>query len=247
MNFSNAKKTWVLFSMLPRFHMLQEGPRQGRVNFKGTKTKMKWREHSIAAREALGVSPKYSPWTRRAAFCGTGIPLTDRVKDLLDLVTGEQLYCEGRPFNASDEDVEMAMCGSYIDVSQSHQRRKSSYSWTGTLPTVTTSTVLYSFKRDSIILPLELLMVHGFPRDMILPAGLSPSNFKSLVGNGMCAPSLACALMAATLALLQFDSQRPGLVDVDCSFDLDRSQDDCEHGSASPDLGSASSFCSEDL
>lgn len=173
------------------FKTYQESQSQKPMVERGTK----WRQRSAAIRESLLISPTYSPWTRRNEFQGLGIPHTQRVLDLLNVVTAERLYSLEIPFSARDSQIEEAMAESFVDVSQSHDRRPCSHQH-GCLPTVTTSTLLYSFSKDSVVLPQELFMLHGFPRHMAIPPGMTQSNFRSMVGNGMCAPSLAQSLGA---------------------------------------------------
>lgn len=90
------------------------------------------------------------------------------------------------------------MAGAYADVSQSHSRR--CFSCLGEpVPTLTSSTVLYSFDQDSIVHPTELMRWHGFPRNLVFPP--DARDVRSLVGNSMCAPSLAQAIAALTVLL----------------------------------------------
>lgn len=187
----------------------------------------KWRAASAAIREKLKVSPFFNPWTRKQDFQAVGISVTPRIADLLDVITAERLSrlkLLGKPL--SDNDIEEAMSGCYADVSQSHQRRSCSYP-DRPMPTVCTSTCLYSFALDSIILPIELFMLHGFPRTLKFSDELGISGVKSLVGNGMCAPCLAQALMSlyAVLVPVTDTACTPVQGVVRCGSDSDQDYD----------------------
>ena len=69
----------------------------------------------------------------------------------------------------------------------------------GSVPTVCTSTALWSYKLHRMITPSELLALNGFP-DYNLST-LSWFEATSLAGNGMCSAALACVLLPALAAL----------------------------------------------
>ena len=138
-------------------------------------------------RAKLGISGKFSPWTGRPEFVGEGIPHTPRVLDLLDVAASERLS-SGQGFNAF-----------YCDCSQSHSRAV----WTrasGANPTFTTSTLLYAFHADRIVLPWEMCLMHGFPASARIPASVSQGDFKRLIGNGMSCPCVAVLLWGLHVA-----------------------------------------------
>ena len=144
-------------------------------------------------------TPKMAPWTSRKAFKGAGMNaqamMTERVKDLLDCVTLQRLKTQTRLRSQSLEDF---MKGTYVDISQSHVRK--SFSSPGNpAPTITTSTILYSFDLDSVILPTELFRWHGYPRTLKMPDRME--DVKSLVGNGMAAPCLAQCIVSLCVLL----------------------------------------------
>ena len=119
---------------------------------------------------------------------GTGLTGSDRVRDLLDCVTTQKLVLHKDQERRSKRvDIPKLMSGTIVDTSQSHERRCFSF---GGKPvnTITTSSALYSFSLDSIILPSEVFLWHGFPRVLAMPS--STTQTKNLIGNSMCAPVL---------------------------------------------------------
>lgn len=122
--------------------------------------------------------------------------------DLLDIITIERL-AQLKSQNIKVASVEDAMDGSFADISQSHARR--TYSHRGTkMFTITTSTNLYSFTHDSIILPEEMYTMHGFSRSLSFPSHLTIGQQQNLVGNGMAAPCLAQILSALYILLCKY-------------------------------------------
>ena len=113
---------------------------------------------------------------------------TERTCDLLDIVAAQTLL-QNRSMP-----VDEALRNVYVDISQSHTRMN--WSRRSIVGTFTTSTELYSFAADRIILPCEMAWLHGFPRSMRVPREMSPKALKDAVGNGMSLPSLGAMLYA---------------------------------------------------
>lgn len=172
----------------------------------------KWKVDSSKWRTVLGVPPDFAPWTGRDSFQPQGMPLpTDRVKDLLDCIAIQRLDSLKGSSKGPIEDV---MKGTFADVSQSHFRR--CFALPGSpVPTLTTSTALYSFELDSMVLPSEMFRWHGYPRTLVFPG--SPHDVKSLLGNSMCAPCLGQAIVALSKLLYEVNymSDRDSDLDSD--------------------------------
>ena len=117
------------------------------------------------------------------------IVTADRMKDLR---LGSQ--------HATRERLDEVMRASFLDVSQSHERRKFAHEGQ-ILPTLTTSTMLYSFGLDRAVKPEELFRWHGYPRTLVFPQGLSAGNLRVLIGNSMSAPCLAQAILSLYVLL----------------------------------------------
>ena len=137
-----------------------------------------------------------------SGFCGCP---TDRVKDLLDCITIQRIKAASQDTSLKGLSVEELMKGAYADVSQSHTRRCFCYNGSP-VPTLTTSTILYSFDLDSVVHPLELYRWHGFPRSLEFPSEAGISTLRSLLGNGMCAPCLGQSLVALLILLYESDN-----------------------------------------
>ena len=89
----------------------------------------------------------------------------------------------------------------YVDVSQNPARR----AWTnhaGVSKCLTTTTCMYSFGRDRVCLPVELLFLQGHTREVILPGKMSQNAIKNLAGEGMCLPCLGSLLYCLRLTKL---------------------------------------------
>ena len=142
----------------------------------------KWQSQSFQARDSLGVSSSFNVWTSRPNFAGEGIPLTARVRDLMD-VTAARVLSEQR-----------SMSGIYLDVSQAHNR-KCHTNFNGISPCCTTSTILYSFGHDRIILPSELLAIHGYS-GLQIPESVSERDLKHMVGSCIALPCIGTLLLA---------------------------------------------------
>eukprot|EP00438_Fugacium_kawagutii_P006182 Skav207470 [mRNA] locus=scaffold3545:482683:483165:- [translate_table: standard] len=136
----------------------------------------------------MGVSPDFSPWTGQPTFQGHGMKLTERTKDILNVVAISHMKATKLGVDRAD------WKGVYVDVSQNLSRK----SWTepgGSLKCLCTSTSLYSFFADRQILPLETLFAQGYPTSLRL-GGLTQSDLKDFAGEGMCLPCIASVLWA---------------------------------------------------
>ena len=154
-----------------------------------------WQRESQEMRQQLGVSSECRPWTGRASFQGLGLPKTDRILDLLDLFTIKR--CKDANHSLRDN-LEEFMAGQYMDVSQS-LHRKAHTNAQGCNHALTTSSLLYSFTRDSVVTGRELLLFHGQPRSLSLPVDMAESQIMQLAGEGMTIPSLASVLWCVFL------------------------------------------------
>ena len=82
----------------------------------------------------------------------------------------------------------------YVDVSQSLDRNCFS-SAEGIVPCFTSSTELYSYGQDRIILPEEMLAMHGFGA-VTVPDSVDIRDLKRMAGTGMSLPCLGTILLA---------------------------------------------------
>ena len=112
---------------------------------------------------------------------------------ILDCVALEKL-------KPRDNDLDFAakkaiLSNVYTDISQNPIRRNFTNA-RGITGTITTSTMLYSFHRDGIILPLELMMLQGHRRDFSIPYNMTSMQLKELAGEGIFLPCLGVVLWA---------------------------------------------------
>ena len=147
----------------------------------------KWRSHSKSIRAALGVTMSCAPWTTKSNFVGEGLNLTPRVLDLLDLTTIKVLEDRNRNLRSGMKHI-------YVDVSQS-VLRDCFTSGDEVSPCFTTSTEMYSFAEDRVILPQEMLSMHGY-QSVAVPNSVSPRDLKRMVGGGMSLPCVGTVLAA---------------------------------------------------
>ena len=127
----------------------------------------------------MGAEAK--PWTGRDAFLGTGLVQSARVMDLLDCVAAQKMKDRGT------RKVLDAVDGVLVDTSQSHNRKPYSASVARCL---TTSSNIYSFSRDSMLVGLEYFALQGHG-EWTQDGGLSTRKLRALAGEGIGLPCLA--------------------------------------------------------
>ena len=154
----------------------------------------KWTVQIADWLDELGVSSNEpSPWSAHSACAN----LSQRVKSMLDAVVWAKL---GKPAKRmSFQQKQQALLHVYVDVSQNPCRRPFSNSQ-DVCGTMTTSSLFYSFARDDLVLPFEMLLWHGHSRALVVPAGVTGSQIKSLAGEGMSLPCLGTCLWTGLLS-----------------------------------------------
>lgn len=157
----------------------------------------KWKVQLVDWLHSMGISSgTKSPWAGDILFKGTGIPITDRVRGLLDAVVWQKL---GKAAGTmSFKQKQLLLKDTYVDISQNPVRRPYTNAQ-GILGTMTTSSVYYSFDRDGVVLPYEMLLWHGHSRLLRVPPETKGRALKALAGEGMSAPCLGSVLWAAFL------------------------------------------------
>ncbi|CAE7321568.1 unnamed protein product [Symbiodinium natans] len=153
-----------------------------------------WRVHSDKLRNALQVSRAWCGWTGRPEFRQTSAQLTDRVKDLLDVAVAWRLRKQGLPLWVGPEAQE-CLKDFFVDVSQSVGRTPWGKCGDNVL-CFTKSTVLYSFQRGSLVHPLEMARMLGWPDNWEAPAGVPLNKIKEMLGNSVALPSLGSVVWA---------------------------------------------------
>lgn len=154
-----------------------------------------WKKDSAEFRNKLNISPSFSPWTGRAAFIGLGIKHNIRNLDMIDIIACKKTVGQKR----TDANMKSALQNVFVDLSQGLKRWPCT-SDDGTTHCLTTSSELYSYARDSAVLPLELLFLHGHdPKKIRMPTGMKHSDIQALAGEGIALPCLAVMLWSLYL------------------------------------------------
>ena len=161
-----------------------------------------WQTQSVVWRDRLKVSRKYGPWTQSQQTQLHGLPGTDRVKDLVDLVALEKTQGKKRTWHQMQE----ALKGHFVDVSQSHQRFKCSNT-SGFMPTMTTGSLYYSYESDTVLCAREHMLLQGHQNTFRVPVSMTPRQLRAMAGNGMSLPSLGTVIWSWFLMM-----NRKGLV-----------------------------------
>lgn len=148
-----------------------------------------WQKDSLILRDKAKVSPEFRPWTSRPSFTAKGVRLTDRIRDLMDSVVIDRMSQGKQTLTQIVKDMD----DTFLDFSQSHQRK----CWTqvnGINKCLTTSSTIYSYGADRLVLPIETLKFMGYPDSLKLPYPMSHHDIRDFVGEAMCLPCVATVL-----------------------------------------------------
>lgn len=167
----------------------------------------KWVQQIAAWRRELGAVGSLSdlkPWSRFNPRL-LGIPQTRRVMETLDCIAIDMLGgAKAAQHILSKPNAEIlvrtALDDCYADVSQNPIRRAYSGS-DGILSCLHTGTCLYSFRRDSVIVPFELMLLQGHGLDIRIPSMMRQKQLHDLAGMGMFLPCVACIIVSVMLTV----------------------------------------------
>ena len=140
-----------------------------------------------------------SPWCGKSTLRSEA---SERVQSLVDCVVWAKLGSSNRSMSWGEK--QECLKHTYVDTSQNHCRRPYTNS-KGVTGTLTTSSHIYSFGRDSYILPKEMLLWHGHSRAITIPDNVKASQLKALAGEGMSLPCIGSVLWSALL--VRFENQ----------------------------------------
>ena len=170
--------------------MLQDGTRQTRIP--------EWKIQASALRKSLGIAEHVRPW----AACPrkyTGLKVTPRVLEMIELAAifhlGSEKASAFMQLKQQPALLQRELAEVYVDVSQNPCRRP----WTnlaGISKCLTTSSQIYSFKRDGVVLPLELMGWQGHRHALSLGSDMMPQDLKELAGQGISLPCLAVVIVS---------------------------------------------------
>jgi hypothetical protein len=156
----------------------------------------RWRCHSNELRTKLGVSATFQPWTSQLREL-VGVPRhLPRILDLLDIAWIVALKNNQKLPPDTRMTESQLKVGYFVDISQGVNRKPWYRDY---LPTLTQSTVLYSFEFDFVLAGRTHLHLQGFPAD-IQVAGLSNEQCRLLAGEAWSLPGMAPAFYAYFLA-----------------------------------------------
>ena len=116
--------------------------------------------------------------------------MTDRAQDLMDITAAMFLSKCKKPGSKCPMLKQV-----FLDVSQSHCRPSCS-SEDGVGPCFTTSSELYHFGSDRVVLPQEMLAMLGYVQPVQLPDSVQPQDLKRMLGGGMSLPCIGAILIA---------------------------------------------------
>lgn len=131
---------------------------------------------------------------------------TPRVKALLDLVATERLMyaCSNQQTPISEikefsqERKQELLKHVFCDISQNPKFRSCTGN-DGVTGCLTTSTLLYSYGKDRMVLPFELMLFQGHRRGLKIPQDMKSSSLRSLAGEGMAVPCLGAIIWSLYL------------------------------------------------
>ena len=140
------------------------------------------------------------PWTTLPGLRLVGISPTERVRCILDVVTMEVLGGAVQTQQLMKDDrfyqiMRSKMADIVVDLSQNPCRR-SYTNRAGISKCMHTPSILYSFARDAVLLPMELMMIQGHRRDLQVPREIKPTVLHDLATMGICLPNLATLILA---------------------------------------------------
>ena len=152
----------------------------------------KWVTQVAERRAAMGIPMDLFLWTPHMQ--AVGLCKTDRVLAIIELVALEYLAVDpGLAVARTMTFTELArkLEDKFVDVSQ-NPKYASKANAAGILGCLATSSVVYSYHKDRIILPFELLLCQGHRRGLRVPSGISSSTvLRDAAGEAMNLASLA--------------------------------------------------------
>lgn len=164
----------------------------------------KWQIQVLDWRSQLGCKGDLDtlrPWTGfRSSRSYLGIRPTSRVLAVLDLVTieilgGAQQAVQIMKRRDGEKVIEKAMEDILVDISQNPIRRAFS-NQDKIAKCMTTSSCLYSFKLDRVVLPFEQMLIQGHTTSLQLPGTMTQKSIQDLAGMGICLPCLGLIVVA---------------------------------------------------
>ncbi len=163
----------------------------------GDKGKAKWRKEAQAIRSALqeaGCAHASAHPLRDASLSGLGA--TRRQRELLECFL--LLHCHHCGVSATcPKQLREAMRGLTCDISQNRHHHAAEGHASGSMASLCTSSIIYSFEHDRLVHEEELLAGMGW-QSVTVPQ-MSRQEIRGLIGESQALPSLAVATWALLL------------------------------------------------
>ena len=150
-----------------------------------------WQHQASLWRQKLGVPKKLSLWTQNPDFVGQGLPQTERVRELVNLAAMQAVGGTLQTISQAKSDrkfLKKQVANLVLDVSQNPERH--AFTKQGKFPCLTTSSSLYWYARDGMLVPLEHMLLQGHRRTLTIPKSMTPKSLRHLAGEGMSLPCL---------------------------------------------------------
>lgn len=188
------------------FHLVSR--RQYKVTQKETDLGKCWRADSVAVREKLSLkgcaNHADSLWSGSASL--EGLVGSLRQRDVIDVCYLTICHKLGLNPVLLDTKAAVRRLELYCDVSQNVNRSP----WSrGYVRCATTSSRNYSFEKDRLLVPEEMLMAYGWPRKIAEARTQVPTTvMDDLVGETMALQPLATVMLAMVIAAHSKEAQR---------------------------------------
>ncbi|CAE7649969.1 unnamed protein product, partial [Symbiodinium microadriaticum] len=147
-----------------------------------------WRVHAANWRGELQAPLDHKPWTSKHE--GSRRQLSKRALDLVDCAAMQSWKRARLSAAASSTARADVLHNCIVDVSQSHSRHPFS-SEDGVAHCLTTSSRLFSFRRERLLQGIEHMFLQGYPVNTKLPENMSEHAAKHLAGEAVALPCLA--------------------------------------------------------
>ncbi len=157
----------------------------------------RWKIYSETLRTKIGLRQTDKPWSSRRGVALRGVPRCPRMVDVIDVA----FHISTKPTQEPVSEAEAAKLQTLIvDYSQNLSFK----TWGHHVPCLTTSTQIYMYGRDRILVDAERFRVMGFGNVDL--SNISPSALRDLSGEAMAVYTIS-ELASAILLQLRF----PGL------------------------------------
>ena len=166
-----------------------------------TRQAKQWQLQLAAWRKDIGAPVTGITW--RPQWDAACLPKTARVQEILDTYAFDRLKARTQRDVQSILDMPMSekrkiLRHDYVDVSQNPRYIAKNHD-DGQMSCICTGSNVYSFGRDRVLLPVELMYLQGHRRGLEVPDNVRCSRLRQLAGEGMSLPSLGSIIWSMYL------------------------------------------------